>query len=465
MIDPSARLLTHIYWKYGHPFRLLTKLIAYWKTFTVGAALQTMVRWLPVGAPPRRRTMQLLGSNLTLALRNLLRQPRRSAMAVAAVTAGIVALILASGFIEWIYFDFRESTIHAHLGHLQVVRPDYHRAGKSDPFAYLLPASGVALDKLANEPGVVAVAPRLSFSGLVSYGETTISFVGEGISPGRETELSRSLIVAEGTTLRDDDPRGVLFGLGLARNLGVKIGDHVVLVVSKPSGGINAVELTVRGQFSTVTKAYDDSALRLPIETARQLLGVQGAHAWVVLLDDTRRTEAVTASLRSQLPPREFQVVPWYELADLYNKTVSLFSKQVEVVRIIIAAIIVLSITNTMMMGVMERTGEIGTSLALGVRRRGILGLFICEGAILGILGGGTGLLLGFALATLISAIGIPMPPPPGMARGFIGQILITPRLAAEAFILAVATTFAASVFPAWKASRLVIVDALRHNR
>jgi len=237
-----------------------------------------------------------------------------------------------------------------------------------------------------------------------------------------------------------------------------------VLIVTKPSGGINAVEVTVRGLFSTVTKAYDDSALRLPIETARQLLGVQGAHAWVVLLDDTRRTEAVTASLRSHLP-HEFQVVPWYDLADVYNKTVSLFSKQVEVVRVIIAAIIVLSITNTMMMGVMERTGEIGTSIALGVKRRGILGLFICEGAILGIFGGLIGLLLGFALAALISAIGIPMPPPPGMAHGFIGEILITPRLAAESFILAVVTTLAASVVPAWKASRLVIVDALRHNR
>ena len=407
----------------------------------------------------------MLSTNFWLALRNLLRQPRRSAMAVAAVTFGIVALMLASGFIEWIYFDFRESTIHAHLGHLQIVRPDYHRAGRSDPFGYLLPASGAALDMLAKEPGVMAVAPRLFFSGLVSHGETTISFVGEAVSPGRETELSRSLIVVEGTTLRDNDPGGVLFGLGLARNLGVKVGDHVVLVVTKPSGGINAAELTIRGLFSTVTKAYDDSALRLPIETARQLLGVQGAHAWVVLLDDTRRTEAVTASLRSRLSPGEFQVVPWYDLADLYNKTVSLFSKQVEVVRIIIAAIIVLSITNTMMMGVMERTGEIGTSLALGVRRRGILGLFICEGAILGIFGGLIGLLLGFALAALISAIGIPMPPPPGMAHGFIGQILITPRLAAEAFMLAVATTFAASVFPAWKASRLAIVDALRHNR
>ena len=408
--------------------------------------------------------MRVLSTNFRLALRNLLRQPRRSAMAVAAATFGIVALMLASGFIEWIYFDLRESTIHAHLGHLQVVRPNYHSSGRSDAFAYLLPAGGAVLDMLAKEPGVRAVASRLSFSGLVSHGETTISFVGEGINPGRETELSRSLIIAEGTTLREDDRGGVLFGLGLARNLGVKIGDQVVLIVTKPSGGINAVEVTVRGLFSTVTKAYDDSALRLPIETARQLLGVQGAHAWVVLLDDTRRTEAVTASLRSHLP-HEFQVVPWYDLADVYNKTVSLFSKQVEVVRVIIAAIIVLSITNTMMMGVMERTGEIGTSIALGVKRRGILGLFICEGAILGIFGGLIGLVLGFALAALISAIGIPMPPPPGMAHGFIGEILITPRLAAESFILAVVTTLAASVVPAWKASRLVIVDALRHNR
>jgi len=408
--------------------------------------------------------MRVLSTNFRLALRNLLRQPRRSAMAVAAATFGIVALMLASGFIEWIYFDLRESTIHAHLGHLQVVRPNYHSSGRSDAFAYLLPAGGAVLDMLAKEPGVRAVAPRLSFSGLVSHGETTISFVGEGIDPGRETELSRSLIIAEGTTLREGDRGGVLFGLGLARNLGVKIGDQVVLIVTKPSGRINAVEVTVRGLFSTVTKAYDDSALRLPIETARQLLGVQGAHAWVVLLDDTRRTEAVTASLRSHLP-HEFQVVPWYDLADVYNKTVSLFSKQVEVVRVIIAAIIVLSITNTMMMGVMERTGEIGTSIALGVKRRGILGLFICEGAILGIFGGLIGLLLGFALAALISAIGIPMPPPPGMAHGFIGEILITPRLAAESFILAVVTTLAASVVPAWKASRLVIVDALRHNR
>ena len=83
------------------------------------------------------------------ALRNLLRQPRRTAMAVSAVAFGIVALMLASGFIEWIYHDLRESTIRAHLGHLQVVRPGYHELGRSDPFKYLLPADSPNLRKFA----------------------------------------------------------------------------------------------------------------------------------------------------------------------------------------------------------------------------------------------------------------------------------------------------------------------------
>ena len=257
---------------------------------------------------------------------------------------------------------------------------------------------------------------------------------------------------------------GVLFGKGLARNLGVKVGDQVVLLVTKPSGGINAVEVKVRGLFSTVTKAYDDAALRLPIQTAQQLLGVRGAHVWMTLLEETAQTDGVAQWLRATLPP-SFQVVPWHELADFYNKTVALFSKQVQVVKIIIAAIIILSITNTMMMSVTERTGEIGTSMALGVPRRRILGSFLIEGATLGVIGGLVGVVLGAALAAAISAAGIPMPPPPGMGHGYLAQIRITPILAAEAFALAVFTTLAASIFPAWKASRLVIVDALRHNR
>jgi putative ABC transport system permease protein len=116
-------------------------------------------------------------------------------------------------------------------------------------------------------------------------------------------------------------------------------------------------------------------------------------------------------------------------------------------------------------MSVLERTGEIGTSMALGIKRAQILAQFVGEGAIIGVLGGVAGVVLGLVLAFAISAIGIPMPPPPGMARSFIGEVRVTASLVVEAFGLGLLTTLAASLYPAWKASRMEIVNALRHNR
>jgi len=117
----------------------------------------------------------------------------------------------------------------------------------------------------------------------------------------------------------------------------------------------------------------------------------------------------------------------------------------------------------------MERTGEIGTAMALGLTRRGILRMIVVEGAMLGIVGGLLGLALGTLLAWVISRIGIPMPPPPGQSWGFLGEVMVTGRLAADAFLLAVGSTLlstlVASIIPARTASGMVIVDALRFNR
>jgi len=148
-----------------------------------------------------------------------------------------------------------------------------------------------------------------------------------------------------------------------------------------------------------------------------------------------------------------------------YNKTARLFTRQTSVLYLIVALLIVLSISNTMIMGVLDRTGEIGTLMALGFRRARVLRLFVLEGGILGIVGGLLGTLLGVGAAQVISAIGIPMPPPPGSDSGFTAQILVDTPLVAKGIVLAVSTTLLASLYPAWRASRLVIVDALRHNR
>ena len=225
------------------------------------------------------------------------------------------------------------------------------------------------------------------------------------------------------------------------------------------------VEATIAGISTSATKAIDDWAVRVPLPLAQKLLRVTGANTWTLLLDRTDATAATVESVRGRLPAGRFEVVPWTALADFYNKTVTLFSRQVSVVRVIIAVIIVLSIANSMMMTVMERTGEIGTSLALGVPRSRVLRRFLMQGAILGAVGGLVGVAVGEILGKIITEVGIPMPAPPGSARGYVAGILLTPGLASECFVLAVVTSTLASIYPAWKASRMPIVDALRHNR
>jgi putative ABC transport system permease protein len=406
-------------------------------------------------------------SDLALALRNLWRQRVRSGIALSAILFGVVALLLSGGFIEWVFFAMREATIESRFGHIQAVRPGYFRFGTADPYRYLLPEKSPELTNIEAVSEVRLVTPRIAFGGLVSFGETTVSFLGEGVDPAKEAIIGRQLHITHGEQLSSSDARGLILGEGLAMNLGVKIGDRVVLVTTTETGSINAVDAHVRGIFYTSSKVFDDVALRTPIRMAQSLLRTTGTHVWVVLLESTDKTDVTLTKLKAQLPTNKsgLEFVSWKELDEFYNRTVTLFSRQLNVVRIILAVIIVLSVSNTLTMTVLERTNEIGTLMAIGLKKRKILRIFIAEGFVLGLSGGVIGVIIGLVLAWIISSIGIPMPPPPGMQRGFIGEIRVTSTLAINSFAFAAISAAAASIYPAWKASRLLIVDALRHSR
>lgn len=412
-----------------------------------------------------RVSLQSLFVDVTIAWRQLLRQRRRSVFGLVSVAFGVAALIFAAGFIDYIYFAMREGTIRSRIGHLQVAQQGYFESGRADPFRFVLPADAPERGAVEALDGVVSVAQRVEFSGLASLGDVTISFIGEAIEPAKEEALSDAIVVSQGANLSGGDRSGAVLGEGLAANLGATVGDRLVLVVNTPSGGINAAEVTVRGLFSTATKAFDDVALRVNLGLAQQLLRIDGSHLWVVALRSTAQTEETLQRLARALDARRFEVVPWYRLADFYNKTVELFSRQVGVLKLVIALLILLVISNTVTMNVLERTGEIGTNLALGVSRWRVVGQFLIEGALLGVLGGLVGVAVGTAFALAVSAVGIPMPPPPGLGRGFTAEVLVTPRIALESLALAAVSATLASVYPAWRVSRLPIVDALRHVR
>ncbi|HKX83118.1 MAG TPA: ABC transporter permease, partial [Pyrinomonadaceae bacterium] len=267
-------------------------------------------------------------SDFSLAVRNLWRHRTRSAIALSAILFGVVALVLSGGFIEWVFFAMREAAIESRFGHIQAVRPGYFRYGTADPYRYLLPEQSPELSTIAAVPEVRLVSPRLAFGGLISFGDTTISFLGEGADPVKESIIGRQLHITHGQELSKNDAEGLILGEGLARNLGVKIGDRVVLLTTTDAGSINAVDGRVRGIFYTSSKTFDDVALRAPLEMSQKLLRTNGTHVWVVLLRNTDDTDAALTALKAQLPPgkSEVEFFSWKELDEFYNRTVSLFS-------------------------------------------------------------------------------------------------------------------------------------------
>lgn len=445
------------------------------EVYRMASALPAAKPWKPeiaesvaLAEPPaglKGRGARFLSGLTGLALRNILRYRRRSIIALGAIGAGVIALLLAGGFIEWILQAMREGAIRSHYGHVQVVREGFLERGAADPLAYLLPETADLVASLSADAGVETVAPRLYLSGLASFGETSISFIGQGVDPAREKGLRDTINIRRGEKLVAGRTHQAVIGAGLAKSLGIDVGDSLVLLTS--ISGINAAEVEVVGIFYTASKAFDDVALRVPIELARELLRIEGSHSWLVLLDDTHATDAVLARVKAAIAQSgaPYEAVPWYEVADFYNKTEKLFSSQVNLVRGIIGVLILLSISNTMMMSVMERTREIGTLMALGYTRAKVRALFLREGFLLGSGGALAGLVLGVALAHLLSYVGIPMPPPPGMEVGFTAGIELTAALVASTLVIAVVFTTGAAAYPAWKASRLNIIDALRHNR
>ena len=129
---------------------------------------------------------------LKLAIRNIFRHRTRALIAFGAIGFGVAALLLAGGFIEWIFFAMKRDTIHSLLGHIQVARTGYFTEGSADPWSYLVPENSDLPIRLGSHPEVQLVASRLSFGGLISHGDTTLSFIGDGVTPQEQEPRRRS---------------------------------------------------------------------------------------------------------------------------------------------------------------------------------------------------------------------------------------------------------------------------------
>ncbi|WP_245754375.1 ABC transporter permease [Candidatus Accumulibacter aalborgensis] len=408
--------------------------------------------------------MMLEMMTLRSSLRNLFRQKARTAMTLASIVVGVMALIVSGGFVEDVFIQLREATIHSRFGHLQIYREGFYANGVKDPYKYMITAPEEVQIPLAAVPGVLDTMMRLNFFGLLNNGKTDLPIVGEGVEADKETKLGSHLVIIAGRQLKDTDVNGILLGEGVAKSLAIDVESFVTILANTPEGALNSVEFKVVGIFRTYAKDFDARAVRISLPAAQDLLRLQGAHSVVVSLADTLTTDAVAAKLAADLGRRGFEIKTWLELDDFYAKTVDLYKTQLAVLQFIILVVVLLSVANSVNMSAYERVGEFGTLKALGSHDWQISVLIIVENVLLGLIGATLGVVLGVLLALGLSAIGIPMPPPPNSNVGYTAYIRLVPSVLLVSFAIGFLATVLSSLLPARAVARVPVVDALRQN-
>ena len=402
---------------------------------------------------------------ILFSLRNLARNKRRTAAMLGVIGVGTTALLLAGGYASATFSGLRDSTIRNGLGHLQIGPPGF-ASDQPPALADGLTNFASLRTSVMELDGVKAAAARVDFTGLASAGDQSVAILGRGVEPSEEYGRAGFMPrMVDGRPVADGASHELIAAAGLARNLGLKVGDRMTLLSATVDGAINGLDTEIVGIYTTGVRELDERSIVVRVDTAQTLLNTDRVSKLVVLLDESGDSATTAAAVRSRLADAGVaaDVRTWLQLATFYHQVRGLYSGIFSFLGLIIAGLVVLSAGNAMTMTVMERVREIGTLRALGTGRARVMVMFIAEGLGLGAAGAAAGVAAAGVLATVLSRAGIMMPPPPTFTTGFPLQIDVVPQLYSIVFVVMTATAAIAAVVPAARAARLRITEALAH--
>lgn len=413
-----------------------------------------------------------------LALRGLLRNRRRSLVTLLAIALGFAAISLFAGYTHNVYDGLARQSIHGELlGHLTLNKRGMREEGKLNPERYLLSAQEVSQISalLMQEAHVRLVTPRLGLSGLVSNGRASTIFIAEGITPEAMQTLQDGALTEEekrAGLYRDiikhlDPARSevALLSFGLADMLHLKQGNQAALLSNTLSGQANALDMTLGDTFNTGNAGSNDKFAFMSLALAQSLYDAPGmADRLTVLLDDVALTDTMRDRLQQKLKAAgcDIEIKTWQDLSDFYNQVHNMFDMIFGFIFSIVLTVVVMSVANSMGMTVVERTREIGTLRAIGLRRHGVVRLFITESLMLSLIGCLSGLVITLAVRYGINVAGISYTPPNSASAVPLLVDLDTGRSLFTLLLMTAVGTLAAYL-PARRASRQAIIDALGH--
>jgi putative ABC transport system permease protein len=411
-------------------------------------------------------------ATLKLSARNLMRYQRRTWLTAGLITIGVVAMLLfvsAAGSFKNVMIGQITDSL---LGHLQVHRKGY--VASVDNLPLNLNIGAKMLDRvkaeLAAEPGIAASSVRLKLGAMFSNFTETTSIRLNGVDPAAEDAAAPGLRTRIVDGARDGPlvaPGQLLIPDLIAKGMKVKVGDTVVLVATNRDGSVNGKNFTVRGVLEPVTGPGGRDGY-LHAEDARELLRMDEPEAMeiAIRLHDLRALDTVEASLAARLdklvnkdgkPVLELHT--WKALSPFAN-IAGMIDLMTLFIRVMLVAIVLVSVMNVMLMAVYERIREIGTLAAIGTPPRRILGLYVGEGLLLGLIGAAVGVAVSLAVVALLNIWPLTFP---------FGRQLVTlqPTLSAAEIVTValqvVGMAVLASLQPAWRASRMDPIQALRH--
>jgi putative ABC transport system permease protein len=396
---------------------------------------------------------------------------------------GTAALILGGGLSDGIARQLTASLVAVQTGHLQVVVRADDWEPQNSPFdaygqdrlpravelARRLEADGAAL-------GVAKAVPFLHARGTAIAGNRTSLAVIVGIDAEREPELQAALPQESGSFLPPGDALAVYIASPMARKLRLGVGDSVSFVIQTPQGAVNSHDAIVCGVFAKSAPWYDNTFF-VPLAAAQALLDWPGAATNVkVSLRDASlaaaraaapQLESIVAGMglapgetdqRIRVEPRDKAGRFSYSIIEANQTALAILSG-------FLFAAAAVGIVNAMLMSVHERTREIGTIRALGLRRAGVVRLFLLEGFVLGSVAASLGILIGGALVLHLGARGIAMDTITlaWMAGGDRLEPVLEGGSVARAAVAIVLLSTLAAVYPARVASRLEPREALHH--
>jgi putative ABC transport system permease protein len=410
---------------------------------------------------------------MKIAARNLLRYRRRTLLTTLLITIGIVAVLLfialSGSFRELMVGQITDSM----LGHIQIHRKGYVASLDSLPLTRNMKPQMVAKvsDTLDGIENVQAWSPRIKFGAMFSNFTETTNIRLNAVIPEREIQTCPLLPgrIIEG------DKQGPLVSKGkilipelLAKGMKVKVGDTVVIVATNKDGSVNGKTFTVQGILEGISGPGGRDGY-MDIDDARELLRIKGneiSEIAIRLKNPAKLNKTFAAlqgtigSLRNQQGKPAFEVHKWEKLSP-FSSIARMIDMLDLFIKIMLVSIVLISIMNVMLMAVYERIREIGTISAIGTSPSRILALFVSEGLLLGILGSLIGITISLATIYVLNVNTLTF------SFGRQDNLVLQPTINSGDVIIigivVITVAILASLQPAWKASRMDPIMALRH--